>query len=101
MDVKEFAKFVIDNMCRATIGNALNIVNKLDNPEYYNFEEFIVELQKYVASLLTTDFSKDKCYSILSLISTTVKKYRSNIKYNKTFILNDFIIDLWRIMNGH
>lgn len=100
MDVKEYAKFVIDNMCRATVGNALNIVSKLDDPEFYKFEDFAVELQKYVVTLLSSDFNKDKCYAVLSLISATLKKYRSNIKYNKTFILNDFIIDLWRILNG-
>lgn len=102
MEVNEFAKFVIDNMGRATAGNALNIVNKLDNPEYYKFSDFAVELQKYIAAILADgSYNKDKCYEMLVLLDKTIQKYNSPIKYNKTFIINDFILELWRIIHGH
>lgn len=101
MEVNEFAKFVIDNMHKATVGNALNIALKLDNPEYYAFDSFLIELEKYCTTILQDGFNKNKCYSIFTLINNTLNKYNSPIKYNKTFIINDFIIDLWRIMNEH
>lgn len=101
MEVNEFAKFVLDNLTRATIGNTLNISNKLDCPDYYKFIDFLDEIQKYTEKLLLDGFDKNKCYEILVLANKTLKKYKSEVKYNKTYIINDFVIDLWRIMNGH
>ena len=45
MTVKDFAKYVIDNMSRASLANSLNIATKLDNPEYYGFIEFLNEME--------------------------------------------------------
>lgn len=102
MEVNEFAKYVVDNMCRATVGNALNIVNKFNGPEaIYKFEDFIVEMEKYINKLVADNYDKNICYKVFTLINKTMAKYNSTVKYNKTFILNDFIIDLWRTMNGH
>ena len=59
MDVVEYAKYVINNMSRATIGNALNISNKFSNE--YDFKEFLVSISKYLETLLATNsFSKAK-----------------------------------------
>ena len=52
MTVKDFAKYVIDNMSRASLANSLNIATKLDNPEYYSFIEFLNEIVLYVNELL-------------------------------------------------
>ena len=52
MTVKDFAKYVIDNMSRASLANSLNIATKLDNPEYYSFIEFLNEIVSYVNELL-------------------------------------------------
>lgn len=101
MEVNEFAKFVLDNLTRATIGNTLNISNKLDCSDYYKFTDFLEEIQKYTEKLLLDGFDKNKCYEILVLANKTLKKYKSEVKYNKTYIINDFVINLWRIMNGH
>lgn len=101
MEVAEFAKHVIDNMHKATVGNALNIALKLDNPEFYSFKVFLNEMEKYCYQVLQDGFNKQKCYCIFALINKTLKKYNSEIKYNKTFIINDFVIDLWRIMNEY
>lgn len=101
MEVNEFAKFVLDNLTRATIGNTLNISNKLDCSDYYKFTDFLEEIQKYTEKLLLDGFDKNKCYEILVLVNKTLKKYKSEVKYNKTYIINDFVINLWRIMNGH
>lgn len=103
MDVNEFAEYVINNMCRATIGNALNIAKSFNDPEHptYKFEEFINSVEKYLNSLLAGGYNKQVCYKVFVLADNTMKKYNSNIKYNKSFIIDDFIIELWRIMNGH
>ena len=48
MNVQEFAKYVITNMHRATLSNALNISTKLDTEGFYKFNEFL-ELALYKA----------------------------------------------------
>lgn len=102
MDINEFSVYVINNMSRATIGNALNIVNKFTGSEpEFKFEDFIAGIESYTNKLMSDNYNKNVCYKIFVLIDKTMTKYKSNIKYNKTFVMNDFIINLWRIMNGH
>lgn len=100
MTVEEFAKYVVDNMHRATLSNALKIADKLDNPSFYKFEEFVVCMQKYLVECLSTKKLSDAiCYEILGVISKTLKKYKSDIKYCKMYIIDDFIIDLWEALD--
>jgi hypothetical protein len=99
MTLDEYAKYIVDNMGRATLTNALTISSKFDTE--YNFNDLLISMQKYISTLIDNDkFNKDKCYNLFSAISQSLKKYRSNVKYNKLFIYNDFIIDIWRIFNG-
>ena len=37
---EKFAEYVVNNLGRATLANAMNIADKLDNPDYYTFTEF-------------------------------------------------------------
>ena len=100
MNTKEYAKYVVDNMHRATLPNALNIAKKFDVD--YNFEEFLTEMELYVQSLIQQNkFDIHKCYRMCIIIQNTLSKYKSEIKYNKTFIFNDFIIDLWKVFDGN
>ena len=39
MTVKEFAKYTIDNLSRASLVNAFNISEKLDNPNFYELND--------------------------------------------------------------
>lgn len=98
MTVSDFAKYVVDNMHRATLANALNIANKLDNPDYYSFTEFVKCLNDYVTQLATDNLIDTlKCSKILVVSSDSLLAYNSNIKYNKMMIIDNYIIDLWRI----
>lgn len=101
MEVKEFSKYVVDNLGRATVGNALNIINRLSEIAPATFVDFVNEVIKYSETLMSNGtLNKNTCYKIVVLSNKILTKYNSDVKYNKTFIMNDFIIDLWRIING-
>ncbi len=102
MSVEEFAKFVIDNMNRATLSNALNIGNKLNGGDYYNLDEFIVAIDAYVSTLLSNSkLEKATAYRILALSGVLNNKLKSNFKYNKQMLIDDYIIEIWSAINGH
>ena len=102
MGVEDFAKYVIDNISRATLSNALNISNKLNGGEYYNLDEFIVAIDKYVSSqLVNNKISKAAAYKILDSSCTLIKKLETTFKYNKQMLADDYIIDIWRAINGY
>jgi hypothetical protein len=99
MRVDEYAKYVINNMNRATLGNALNISNKFNSE--YNFIEFLNFINTYIEDVMVSKLlQKDKCYNILYLSNKAFKMYNSDFNYNKTFIIDDFIIELWQVLNG-
>lgn len=101
MLVNEFARYVINNMGRATLGNALNIANRFSSGDY-NFIEFLNQVNVYVADLLKSNtLNSIKCYNILSITDKTLKLYNSEFNYNKSFIVDDFIIDIWSVLNGN
>ena len=100
MTVEEFSKYVIDNMPRATIGNALNISLRINGTEY-EFPSFIKGVEAYISECLIKGKGvKEKSYGIFYICNKYLKQYNSSFNYNKEYIINDFIIDLWRIMNG-
>lgn len=103
MDIKDFSKYVINNISRATIGNSMNVADKLDCPNYYNFLDFTKYTYEYVVELLKEEkANKDKCYALLTAIKTAEDKYNNGtFKYNKRFIIDDLILTIWRIINGH
>lgn len=100
MSTKEYARYVINNMHRATLANALNISGKLDKPEGYKFDEFLVEMQVYVKECLEQKkIDGTKCYEILSVISKSLRAYKAEFNYNKIYIIDDFLIELWHILD--
>lgn len=101
MTLEEFSKYVIDNMTRATVGNALNISLRI-NGSGYQFVDFIKGVETYIADCIVKNkLTKDKCYGIFYICNKYLKQYNSTFNYNKEYIINDFIIDLWRILNGN
>jgi len=102
MDVKDFAEFVINNMGRATLSNALNISGKLNGGDYYELEEFITSINECVSKQLSSGkLSNDVAYRILAASSVLTKKITSTFKYNRQMLADDYIIEIWRAINGH
>lgn len=101
MSISDYARYIINNITRATIGNALRIGDKIDIDGGYKFDELLNNICIYIDELiLNKNLSKEKCYSIYYIINLYKKQYLSEIKYNKKYIINSFIIDLWKIMNS-
>ena len=100
MDIKDYSKYVLDNMNRATLGNALNIALKFNSE--YKFENFIDNIIiQCKFEILENKHDDDKYYKILGIAYNSLKYYKSSINYNKSFIIDDFIIDLWKVLNGY
>ena len=102
MSNKDFAKYVIDNIGRASLVNALNITNSFTaENSSYDFVEFLKEIQVY-ASILCQNMrlSSDKMYKIIFISVTALENYQSDFNYNKTMLIDTFIIKLWEIFNG-
>ena len=98
MEIYDYAKYIINNITRATIGNALKISDKIDST--YKFIDLINNICKYIDELILNNrLEKEKCYSIYYIINKYTKLYNSQFS-TKKYIINDFIIDLWKIMNS-
>lgn len=96
MNVNDFAKYVIDNMHRATLANAMNISEKIDNEEYYTFKDFVNSVNAYVSDALQNNkICNIQAYKILGNMDKYAKMYDSDIKYNKRMIIDNMIIELW------
>lgn len=101
MTVTDFAKYVIDNMHRASAPNALNIAMKLDAPNMYTLEDFVNSIVEYVNSLLSSNkIGKIKAYKILVASDKCLKAYKSDFRYNKVMIIDNYIIDLWESLSS-
>ena len=100
MNTSEFARYIITNMHRATLANALNISKSIDKPGLHSFEELLVEMQIYVKECLQNQkIDSNKCYEILSTISNSLRNYKATFNYNKIYIIDDFLINLWHILD--
>ena len=100
MSVKEFAKYVLNNLNRATLANALNIADKLDNPDYYNFIDFVSAINEYARSEALMKFLGNvRVCKIVALSYDYQQTYNSDKKYNKRMIIDNYIIELWNAIN--
>lgn len=100
MTVSEFAKYVVDNMHRATLSNAMNIADKLDNTDFYQLVDFAENINKYVGDVVVEKrIGKITAYKILVATYDCLKHYNSEMKYNKRMIIDNYIIDIWRAVN--
>ncbi len=104
MNVIDFAKYVIDNITRATLGNALNITNKFiankDSKPQYDFVTFQKYVYDYVYSLCSANKLKpDTAMYVYCLGNDCMNKLQSKYKYNQTMVIDDYIMGLWRLFN--
>lgn len=93
MSVQEFAKYVVDNIGRATLVNSFNIINKLDTEEGYSFTEFV----ESVRNCLTSGGEKEMRIAIAC--SDALCHYGDS-KYNKQMVIDNFIMSVWEAVNG-
>lgn len=101
MTTKEFSKYFIDNIGRATLVNALNVSDKLYNNDY-DVKEFIEECIGYISNLQTScRIPLEKSSKMLVAFYNCNKDLNSEFNYNKLMVLNDLIISIWEINNGH
>lgn len=106
MLLEDFAKYVVDNMTRATLVNALNITNKLSNTkkssDIYNASDFCRAVLNYLNNKLT-----EKCTDVIRIYKTIIatdkclKNLESNVPYNEAMVLDNYIIEIWESLNGY
>lgn len=100
MTCAEYAKYVMQNLGRATRGNAVKIVDKLGDGNEYNFLEFVDNIEKYVsANLSSANPSSNISLWVMVAVNSARARYNSNVNYNKRMIVDNFIIDLWEAVN--
>lgn len=96
MTVIEFGKYVVDNMHRATLANAMNIADKIDNDEFYTFHDFVDAVNQSVSqSLSENKIDRIKAYKILVAVDKYTKMYDSETKYNTRMVIDNLIISIW------
>ena len=100
MTVKDFARYVLSNLGRATVSNAMNITEKIDNEGFYPFDEFSQAIIDCVNEQLSTIKPNSEVASRVLVASYNArKKYSSVVKYNKKMIIDQYIIDMWEAVN--
>lgn len=88
-------------MHRATASNALNIATKIDAPDMYPLEDFVNNIVSYVSTLLESGkIDKIKAYKLIVASDRCLKAYKSDYRYNKTMIIDNYIIDMWIALTG-
>ena len=98
--VQEFAEYVVDNMWRATVANALNIADSLDSEGGYSLTDFVKSVESYLGTEKALKFlGAVKTSAMIVACYRCLKSYNSDFKYNKRMIIDNFIIDLWEASN--
>jgi len=101
MDVVDFSKYVVNNLNRATLSNALNITNTVISSKY-NLEEFVNNIIKYSIELGQQDkLNYNLVYNILFYSNKCLETLKNKGSLTDTMILDDYIIEIWRTINGH
>lgn len=99
MPVKDFAKYMIDNMNRATLVNAFNITEKFMSNSY-DFIEFLSCVDEYITELINGGKNTTAYYKIAIAGSVARKMIESEEKYNKMMVIDNYIIGVWEALNG-
>ena len=104
MTAGEFSKYVIENMNRATLVNALNIPNKFNLYDENGYEpmDFIVGIYDYFKdSNNIARYEPHTMVEILYFAHCFEEKYLNDkFKYNKKMLLDTLIIHLWGTLGG-
>lgn len=100
MTVEEFARYVIDNLGRASLANSFNIAEKLDNPNFYSVNSFIIACINYIEELQEHSKITPKRYSkLLIALYKCDKQYNSTTKYSTKMVIDNLIIEMWEACN--
>lgn len=95
MTVEEFARYIVDNMGRASLVNALNIPSRISDGNYDPMELSRC-IQSYVGEAVSKKIlSTQSAYRIIVACDDFCKKYDSEFKYQKRMVLDMLIIDIW------
>ena len=93
--VEQYAKYVIDNIHRATLVNSLRIPEKL---KLFDMNDFIDCSMKYISELVSSGKLDNEKASRASVAFYNCRNdLNSKFNYNKTMVVNDLIINLWEI----
>lgn len=99
MTCADFAKYMVDNIGRATLANAFNITDKFIS-KTYDFAEFLQYVDDYVSEKLTSCKDKIVYYKIAIATNKARAMVSSENKYNLTMIVDDFVRAVWEAVNG-
>lgn len=99
MTCADFAKYMVDNIGRATLANAFNITDKFVS-KTYDFAEFLQYVDDYVSEKLTSCKDKIVYYKISIATNKARTMVSSKNKYNLTMIVDDFVEAVWEAVNG-
>lgn len=100
MNIFDFTKYVLDNMYRATAANTLNISARIDKQNGYSFIDFVTNIDSHLQGYLQQGkIDSGKIYTLLANSYKALKKYNSEFKYNKDMIVDDYILEMWCILN--
>ena len=97
MTVQDYAKYVVENMGRATLTNALNIVKSIyGEGAKYPFDEFLSAIIKIAGDLVANKrLPEVRAYQIIVLADEILKKLSSDTPYKPNMLADEFIIRLW------
>lgn len=101
MTIEEYAKYVMQNIGRATRGNAIRIVDKLGDDNEYPFLDFVACIENYVNEQLSSSQpDSNRGFYVLVAVRRAKIRYTSNNTPNKRMVIDNFILDLWDAING-
>lgn len=100
MTVKDFSKYTVDNMHKASAPNALKIATRISPGGEYDLTEFINGIVDYVNTLLSSGkIGKIKAYKVLIASDKCLEAFNAPFRYDKTMIIDNYIIDLWESLS--
>lgn len=100
MDVVDFSKYVVNNLNRATLGNALNITSTVISSKY-NLDDFINNIIKYSIELgQQNKLNCNTVYNILFYSNKCLETLKNKGSLTDIMVLDNYIIEIWRAING-
>lgn len=101
MTAEEYARYVMQNLGRARVGNAMNIVDKISDGGEYDFLEFLAGVEKYANANLSSKSPDSRISRLIAIAVFRARdRYTSDTRYNKRMVIDNFILDLWEAING-
>ena len=98
MTTVEYARYVIDNINRASMANTLNIVKSLCGEKAtYDPKEFLESVIKVLGDIVVFgNLGTKKTYEIVVLAQKALDSLESD-KHKLQMVIDEFILKLWKI----